>query len=84
VNQRIRWVENEVIALTKGLEAIRVHLNQWKQNDERGLSPAIPVPSVRAVRLSVNGMRGNLNDLGEILDRIEAEDILDSRNDDAS
>jgi hypothetical protein len=53
------------------------HLNQWKQNDERGISPAIPAPSVRAVRLSVNGMRDNLGDLGEILDRIEAEDILD-------
>jgi hypothetical protein len=78
VNQRIIWVENEVIALTKNLEAIRAQLSQWKQNDERGLSPVIPVSSVRAVRLSVNDMRGNLNDLGEILDRIEAEDILDS------
>jgi hypothetical protein len=78
VNQRIIWVENEVIALTKNLEAIRAQLSQWKQNDARGLSPVIPVSSVRAVRLSVNDMRGNLNDLGEILDRIEAEDILDS------
>jgi hypothetical protein len=74
-------VENEVMALTKSLEAIRGYINQWKQNDQRGLSPAIPVPSVRAVRLSVNDMRGNLNDLGAILDRIEAEDILDSRSD---
>ena len=78
MNQRIIWVENEVIALTKNLEAIRAQLSQWKQNDARGLSPVIPVSSVRAVRLSVNDMRGNLNDLGEILDRIEAEDILDS------
>jgi hypothetical protein len=78
VNQRIIWVENEVIALTKNLEAIRAQLSQWKQNDARGLSPVIPVSSVRAVRLSVNDMRGNLNDLGEILDRIEAEDILES------
>jgi hypothetical protein len=81
MDQRIRWVENELIALSDSLQAIQSHLNQWKQNDERGLSPAIPAPSVRAVRLSVNGMRGNLNDLGEILDRIEAADILD-RDDD--
>ena len=81
MNQRIIWVENEVIALTKSLEAIRVQLSQWKQNDGRGLSPVIPVPSVRAVRLTVNDMRGDLNDLGEILDRIEAEDILDSPED---
>jgi hypothetical protein len=81
MDQRIRWVENELIALSKSIQAVQFHLNQWKQNDERGLSPAIPVPSVRAVRLSVDGMRGNLNDLGEILDRIEAEDILDSPGD---
>jgi hypothetical protein len=77
VDQRIRWVENELIALSNSLQAMESYLNQWKQNDERGISPTIPAPSVRAVRLSVNGMRGNLNDLGEILDRIEAEDILD-------
>jgi hypothetical protein len=29
------------------------------------------------MRHSVNGMRDNLNDLGDILDRVEAEDILD-------
>lgn len=81
MDQRIRWVENEVIALSRSLQAIQSHLNQWKQNDERGLSPAIPAPSVRAVGLSVNEMRGNLNDLSEILDRIEAEDILDSPDD---
>jgi hypothetical protein len=77
VDQRIRWVENELIALSNSLQAMESHLNQWKQNDDRGISPAIPAPSVRAVRLSANGMRDNLNDLGEILDRIEAGDILD-------
>jgi hypothetical protein len=78
MDQRISWVENELIALNKSLQAIRSHLNQWKQNDVRGLSPVIPVSSVRSVRLSASDMRGNLNDLGEILDRIEAEDILDT------
>jgi hypothetical protein len=78
MDQRISWVENELIALNKSLQAIRSHLNQWKQNDARGLSPVIPVSSVRSVRLSASDMRGNLNDLGEILDRIEAEDILDT------
>ena len=77
MNQRIKWVENELIALNNSLQAIQSHLKQWKQNDERGISPIIPAPSVRTVRLSVNGMHGNLNDLDEILDRIEAEDILD-------
>jgi hypothetical protein len=77
MDQRIRWVENELIALSNSLQAIQSHLNQWKQNEERGISPVMPEPSIRAVRLSVNGMRGNLNDLGEILDRVEAEDILD-------
>jgi len=81
MDQEIRWVENELIALTKSLQVIQSQLNQWKQNDARGLSPAIPVPSVRAVRNSVSGMRGNLDDLGEILDRIEAEDILNSPDD---
>ncbi len=81
MDQRISWVENELIALSKSLQAIQSHLNQWKQNDERGLSPVIPVPSVRSVRLSASDMRGDLDDLGEILDRIEAEDILDSPSD---
>lgn len=81
MDQEIKWVENELIALTKSLQVIQSQLNQWKQNDARGLSPTIPVPSVRTVRDSVNGMRGNLNDLGEILDRIEAEDILNSPDD---
>jgi hypothetical protein len=81
MDQEIRWVENELIALTKSLQAIQSQLNQWKQNDAHGLSPVIPEPSVRTVRDSVNGMRGNLDDLGEILDRIEAEDILNSPDD---
>ena len=72
MNQRIRWVENELIALSNSLRAIQSHLKEWKQNDERGVSPIIPEPSIRTVRLSVDSMRGNLNDLGDILDRIEA------------
>jgi hypothetical protein len=76
MDQRIRWVENELIALSGSLQAIQSHLNQWKQNEERGISPVIPVSSVRTVWNSVTEMRGNLNDLGDILDRIEAEDIL--------
>jgi hypothetical protein len=77
MDQRIRWVENEVIALSSGLQAIQALLAGWKQNDARGLSPLMPEDSIRTMRHSVNGMRGNLNDLGEILDRVEAEDILD-------
>ena len=77
MNQRIKWVENELIALNNSLQVMQSYLKEWKQNDERGVSPIIPEPSIRTVRLSVDSMRGNLNDLGDILDRIEAEDILD-------
>jgi hypothetical protein len=77
MDQRIRWVENEVIALSGSLQAIQALLAGWKQNDERGLSPLMPADSIRTMRHSMNGMRDNLNDLGDILDRVEAEDILD-------
>jgi hypothetical protein len=77
MDQRIRWVENEVVALSGSLQAIQALLAGWKQNEARGLSPEIPEDSIRTMRHSVNAMRGNLDDLGEILDRLEAEDILD-------
>ena len=78
MDQRTRWVENELNALSDSLQAMQALLARWKQNDAHGLSPAIPEDSVRTMRNSANEMRGNLNDLGDILDRIEAEDILNS------
>lgn len=68
MDQRIRWIENEIIALSKGLEAAQFLLNQWKNNQESGLEPAIPEPSIRTMKLYASGMRRNLDTIDEILD----------------
>lgn len=68
VDRRIRLIENEVNALGNSLQAVQSLLSNWKQNEERGHSPAIPEQSIRTMKLSVNGMRSNLSDIDEILD----------------
>ena len=62
MDQRITWIENEVIALSKSFEAVQSQLDTWKQNQQ------IPEPSIRAMKLYVNGMRRNLASIDEILD----------------
>ncbi len=69
--RRIRPLENEVITLTRSLEAAQFILNQWKDNQERGLEPAIPEPSITSMKGFVRGMRRNLDNIDEILDSTE-------------
>lgn len=68
MDRRIRFIENEVNALSKSFQAVQSLLIQWKQNEERGPSPAITEESIRTMKLYVRGMRRNLDTMDEILD----------------
>ena len=68
MDRRIRFIENEVNALSNSLQAVQSLLDQWKQNEERGLSPAIPAQSVGTMKKYVNGIRSRLDTINEIFD----------------
>ena len=63
-----RFIENEVNALSNSLKAVQSLLDQWKQNEERGLSLAIPAQSVGTMKEHVNGIRGRLDAINETFD----------------
>jgi hypothetical protein len=68
VDRRIGFIQNEIIALNRSFDAAQDLVNQWQQNDQQGNSPAIPEASIRTMRLSLRGMRRNLDTIEEILD----------------
>lgn len=68
MDRRIGFIAREVDSLTKALQAAHFLLDQWKQNEERGDSPAIPAPSIGTMKLYVRGMRRNMDSIDEILD----------------
>lgn len=68
MDRRIGFIDREIDSLTKTLQAAQFVLEQWKKNQERGLSPAIPEPSITSMKDFVRGMRRNLDSIDEILD----------------
>jgi hypothetical protein len=68
VDRRIGFIAREIDSLTKALQAAQFLLDQWKQNEERGNSPAIPTPSIGTMKSYVRGMRRNVDSIDEILD----------------
>jgi hypothetical protein len=68
VDRRIRTIDNEMKALSNSFQAAQFLLDQWQQNQGRGISPAISEESIRTMKLSVLAMRRNLDNIYEILD----------------
>lgn len=68
MDRRIGFIDREIDSHTKAIQAAQFLLDQWKQNEERGISPAIPAPSIGTMKGYVRGMRRNLDSIDEILD----------------
>lgn len=68
MDRRIRLIENEITSLSNSLQAAQFVLEQWKQNEERDLSPAIPEPSITSMKGFVRSMRRSLDNMDGILD----------------
>jgi hypothetical protein len=67
VDRQIRFIENEINALSNSLQAARSLLGQWKQNELNGASVAVPAPSVGTMKEYITGMRCNLETMDDIL-----------------
>lgn len=68
MDRRIRWMENELTALSNSLQAAQFVLDAWKQNEERGNEPAIPEPSIISMKGFARSMRQSLDNIDGILD----------------
>ena len=68
MDPRIGFIEAELNRLSLTAQSAWILFNQWKQNEQDGVSPAIPAQSIGTMKFYVNGMRLDLNTIEEILD----------------
>jgi hypothetical protein len=67
VDPRIGFIEAELNRLNTTAQAAWILFQQWKQNEQDGVSPAIPEQSIGTMKAYINGMRLDLTTIDEIL-----------------
>jgi hypothetical protein len=68
MDRRIGFMEAELNRLNSTAQSAWVLFQQWKQNEQDGVSPAMPAQSIGTMKTYVNGMRRDLDTIDEILD----------------